>query len=84
MADTVTERIKRLIAEELDVSVPAGFAETTPLFRGGVEMDSFAVVELIALIEAHFGIEFEIEDIRPEHFTDVNSVARLVEASLKH
>jgi acyl carrier protein len=78
MAATVTEQIKRLIVEELDVPTPPGFDETTPLFKGGVEMDSFAVVELLALIESHFEIEFELADITPEHFSDVNTLGTLV------
>ena len=78
----VTNHIKRLIVERLDISVPDGFDESTPLFKGGVEMDSFAAVELITLIESEFAIEFDVADIRPEHFIDAKTLARLVERYL--
>jgi acyl carrier protein len=79
---SVTDRIKRLIVERLDISTPAGFDESTPLFKGGVEMDSFAAVELITLIESDFSIEFDVADIKPEHFTDIKTLGRLVERYL--
>ena len=82
MSVPVTERIKRLIVDDLDFPTPSDFDAATPLFEGGVGMDSFAAVELIALIEAHFDIELALSDILPEHFADVNSVARLVERYL--
>jgi len=82
MSVTVTQRIRRLIVEELDFPTPLDLDETTRLFKGGVDLDSFAAVELIALIETHFDIEFEVTDIRPEHFSDINSLGRLVETYL--
>jgi acyl carrier protein len=74
----VADRIRQLIVDHLDMPTPPGFDERTPLFEGGLGMDSFTAVELITLIEKHFGIEFNVEDIRPEHFTDVNALAELV------
>jgi len=79
MAASLNEQIKRLIVEDLDFPTPVDFDETTPLFKGGVELDSFATVELIGLIETHFGIEFELADVRPEHFNSVTTLGRLVE-----
>lgn len=82
MSLNVTDRITRLIRERLDVSTPDDFDESTPLFKGGVGMDSFAAVELIALIESDFDIEFDVADIRAEHFSDVSALGRLVERYL--
>lgn len=82
MSVPVAERIKRLIVDDLDFPTPFDFDAATPLFEGGIGLDSFAAVELIALIEAHFHIELALSDIVPEHFADVNAVARLVERYL--
>ena len=78
MALTITDRIRRLILERLDVSTPDNFDDSTPLFKTGVAMDSFAAVELITLIESDFEIEFDTEDITAEHFNDVATLGRLV------
>jgi acyl carrier protein len=79
MQPNATDRIKRLIVERLELPVPAGFDDATPLFDGGLGMDSFAAVELITLIEAEFDIEFNVADITPEHFKDLRGLAGLVE-----
>ena len=55
--------------------------ETTPLFEGGMELDSFAIVELITLIEKRYRFEFTDADLRPEHFADLRSLADLVAAA---
>ena len=55
MAAAITEQIKRLIVEDLDFPTPPGFDETTPPFKGGVEMDSFAAVELLYLASGSAG-----------------------------
>jgi acyl carrier protein len=81
MPTDVTDRIK-LIVKRMDVPIPADFSEATPLFNQGVGMDSFAAVELITLIEKDFAIEFDVADIRPEHFADVGTLGRLVERYL--
>ena len=78
MALSVNDRIKRLILERLDVSTPANFDDSTPLFKTGVAMDSFAAVELITLIESDFAIQFDAQDITAEHFNDIASLGRLV------
>ena len=82
MSTAVSECIRSLIVEHLDMSVPTGFDETTPLYDGGLGMDSFTTVELITLIENHFQVEFKLDEITPEHFVNVRTVATLVERYL--
>ena len=79
MHPDVTERIKRLITERLDYAVPPGFDASTPLFDGGLGMDSFVAVELITLIEAEFWIEFDVADITPENFRNLTTLTAVVE-----
>ena len=82
MSTPVTADIKRLIVERLDLPTPPDFDVTTPLFDGGLAMDSFAAAELITVLEQHFAVEFDVDDIRPEHFVDVNALAVLIERYL--
>jgi acyl carrier protein len=82
MATSVTDHIKRLIVEQLDIPTPPGFDESTPLYDGGMAIDSFTTVELITLIEKQFDIEFDVEHIRPEHFVNINTLGNLVERYL--
>ncbi len=82
MFASVPQQIVGLIVEQLDCRPPADVDGTTPLFEGGLELDSFAAVELIVLIETHFKIELEVSDIVPAHFVDINAVGQLVERYL--
>ena len=78
MQQSVTDRLKVLIFERLDFVEPKGFDESTPLFDGGLGMDSFAAVELISLIESEFGIQFAVTDLAAVHFRDIGALGRLV------
>jgi acyl carrier protein len=81
MVDAIVERLRGLITDELDVEIEhEGIAAQTPLFQGGLDLDSFAIVELISLVEARFGFEFSPDDLRPEHFESLDTLARLVAA----
>ena len=54
----------------------------TKLFDGGLQLDSFATVELISQIEEHYDFEFSDEDFLPENFVDLSTLCALVERSL--
>jgi acyl carrier protein len=51
----------------------------TKLFDGGLQLDSFATVELISQIEEHYDFEFSDEDFLPENFVDLSTLCALVE-----
>ena len=77
----IIDRLKLLVAG-LDVQLAADQIEdTTFLFEGGLGLDSFAVVELIVAIEQNFAIEFPEEDLSPESFQDLRTLAGVVARS---
>ena len=79
MNETLVDVLRRIVVDELDVKL--GLAQIdarTPLFDGGLELDSFAIVELITLIEKRWSFEFSDTDLRPENFANLLSVALLV------
>ena len=41
-------------------------------------IDSFAIVNLVASLEEEFNIELEAEDIIPENFYNIQSIAAMV------
>ena len=62
---------------ELRVPAPNGLDEETTLFEGGLGLDSFTVVELLAKIEERFDVEFTDDDLKPESFV-LKNLATLV------
>jgi acyl carrier protein len=80
IADIVA-RLKTIIADQLDVNLVADeIDERDSFFEGGMGIDSIAIVELIAITEQHFGIEFADEDLVPEWFRSLRVFAELVVA----
>ena len=74
----IIERLKSTLTK-LDIRLPADrIEETTSLFDGGLGLDSFAIVELIGLVEQSFAFEFAESDLRPESFTDVITLGRVI------
>lgn len=56
------------------------FTSATPLLGALPELDSMAVVVLIAGIEDHFAIALEDEDLTEETFATLGSLAAIIEA----
>ena len=46
-------------------------------------IDSFDIVNIVAALEEHFGIEISAEEIVPENFGSVENMAALVEKCKK-
>jgi acyl carrier protein len=72
-----TRRLRTFVDEELlDVPSPED-----PLAAG--LLDSLAVEQLIGYIEDRFGIRFDDDDFRLEHFTSIEALASLVDSKAK-
>ena len=77
MTRDITSELVALAVRELKLDA-AQVTPATPLFEGGLELDSFAVVDLVTRIEGHFGIQLADTDFHPENFTDLATLAALV------
>jgi acyl carrier protein len=77
MTESVTQDLIALIVGELKID-PARVTPATPLFAGGLELDSFAVVDLVSKLEARFGFHLSDADFAPENFADVQTLGRVV------
>jgi acyl carrier protein len=83
MTDEVLVRVKRIVAEDLDLDLKfEQIDETIPLFEEGLALDSVILVELISLIEKRFGIELRDEALNMETFRNLESVAAVVRQQL--
>ena len=77
MTTSVTDDLIALIVREMKLTGPAPLP-STPFFEGGLDLDSFAVVDLVSRIESHFGFHLEDGDFRPENFNDIATLASVV------
>lgn len=82
MSLEISERIMEYLRRELGpFSETVSLDTTTPLIENGL-LDSLGVQKVARFLEVEFGIDIHPHDIRPQTFTNVVSLARLVESKL--
>ena len=79
-SETIEQHLRSLLAE---ISGQQGFSLDTPLFRGGLELDSLSAVTLIAAVERDFGIAVAEEDLSLASLFSLRTLCQFV-AARKH
>lgn len=77
--DDLKSRITRIFAERLNLDIPSA---DTDLFESGA-LDSMAFVDLLARLEAEFGIDVALADIAMDNFRSIERIAGFVEERLR-
>jgi acyl carrier protein len=79
----VVREVKRVLDEVLSLGGRSSqFTRETNLLGSVPQLDSMAVVTLIATLEEHFGIVVEDEDIDGDTFATVGSLADFVSGKI--
>ena len=76
------EAVKRILDTTLGLNGRA-LEEHTPLLGSVPELDSMAVIGVIAALEDHFGIMVADDDIHARHFATVGTLRDFVFAQLR-
>ncbi|HEY3278481.1 MAG TPA: phosphopantetheine-binding protein [Syntrophorhabdaceae bacterium] len=78
---TTKERLKKILVEELNLEdvTPEEIEDDTPLFGEGLGLDSLDAVELVVLLEKHFGVEVKNLDEGRAAFQTIESLAAYIE-----
>ncbi len=78
---TVKEQLKKIIIEELNLEEisPEDIEDDAPLFGEGLGLDSLDAVEIVVLLEKHFGVEVKSLDEGREAFRSINALAAYIE-----
>ena len=83
MTSALIDALRHMLLHEMDVELPVReIDQDTPLFEGGLDLDSFTVMELITLIEERLDLVFAEEDLEPENFATLASLEALLAAKL--
>jgi acyl carrier protein len=76
------EELRKFVIDNFMFGKPCeGFADDDSFIERGI-IDSTAVMELIAYLEARFRIKLQDRDLIPENFDSINKLARFVESRL--
>ena len=81
MSDLVRDlKIKIIESLKLDGVTPEQIADDAPLFGSGLDLDSIDALELVVMLEKHYGIIIkDIEEGRPA-FRSVRALADFITA----
>lgn len=74
-----TDEIRKL-AESIGVNL-SGCDNETDLFEEGI-MDSLQIALMVGEIEKKYGFKFELDDINPDVFENIASLAAFVDSKL--
>jgi len=73
----VTQRVRQFIVNNFFVSEPSTLADDASLITGGV-VDSTGLLEVIAFLEAEYGIRVLDEETIPENLETIGRIAAFV------
>jgi acyl carrier protein len=80
----VEQEVKDVLVKTLGVEDRADTIDaSTPLLGSLPELDSMAVLELVAALEQRFGITIDDDDVTAELFETLGSLARFVQEKLE-
>jgi acyl carrier protein len=81
---TVKEQLKKLIVEDLNLEEinPEDIEDDAPLFGEGLGLDSLDAVEIVVLLEKHFGVVVKDLDEGKVAFQSINALAAYIEGRI--
>ena len=78
---TIKEQLKKMLVEELNLEdvTPEEIEDDAPLFGEGLGLDSLDAVELVVLLEKHFGVVIKNLEEGRSAFQSIATLAAYIE-----
>ena len=81
---STVDKLKAILVKELNLEelTPADIDDNAPLFGEGLGLDSLDAVELVVILQKHFGVEIKDMEEGRSAFQSVNALAAYIEGRL--
>ncbi len=79
---TIKDEIREYIVEDFLCGDARGLTDNTDLNESGI-LDSFALLELVTLLDDRYNVRFNPEDIDANNFRNITTIALLVQRYLE-
>ena len=78
--ENIKKQLKEIVVNDLKLQgiKPEDISDTEPLFGEGLELDSLDAVEMVVLIQKHFGIQIADMEEGQKAFQSINSLAQYI------
>jgi acyl carrier protein len=76
--DILKKQLKEMLVNDLKIQgvQPEDISDTEPLFGDGLGLDSLDAVELVVLIQKHFGVQIADMNEGKKAFASINSLVK--------
>jgi len=75
--NNVADRIRKFIVERFPLARELDPGDDDSLLEAGV-IDSLGILDMVTFLEESFGVVAEDDDLNPENFDSISSLARFV------
>jgi acyl carrier protein len=81
--NAVTERIRNFLIKHFSLARSRAVSDDEPLIGNGI-MDSLGILEVVAFLEQEFQVTVTDEELLPENFQSIASLAAYIQHKLNH
>jgi len=72
---TISERVRQVVFEKFPLAKKRGVKDSDELLESGI-VDSLGILDLVAVLEAEFGLTVSDEDLLPDNFRSIERIAQ--------